>query len=108
MIWKTVQWPAAIVFVVLSYSVIYLLRPRFKGPALVLDYSRLGIWCVSMASGFCRIPLISAFLNTDSAVYGSLGALMILLVWLYVTALAFLVGGAVNAEIERAATTNVA
>jgi uncharacterized BrkB/YihY/UPF0761 family membrane protein len=29
---------------------------------------------------------------------------MILLIWLYVTGFAFLIGGVINAEIERAAT----
>jgi membrane protein len=43
------------------------------------------------------------FFNTYSASYGSLGAVMILLVWLYVTGLAFLIGGQINAEIESAA-----
>ena len=44
------------------------------------------------------------FFNTYSALYGSVGALMILLVWLYVTGFTFLMGGEINAEIERAAT----
>jgi membrane protein len=44
------------------------------------------------------------FFNTYSATYGSLGAVMVLLVWLYATAFAFLIGGAINAEIGRAIT----
>ena len=54
------------------------------------------------ASGGFRLYL--HFFNTYTATYASLGALMILLVWLYVTGLAFLVGGEINAEIERVVT----
>src|SRR5258708_37117892 len=60
------------------------------------------LWLASSA-GF---RLYLHFFNTYTATYASLGAVMILLVWLYVTGLAFLVGGEINAEIERAATAN--
>lgn len=43
------------------------------------------------------------FFNTYSKTYGSLGAAIILMVWLYLTAFAFLVGGEINAAIEHAA-----
>jgi len=42
------------------------------------------------------------FFNTYSRTYGSLGAVMILLMWLYVTSFSFLVGGEINAQIEHA------
>jgi membrane protein len=42
------------------------------------------------------------WINDYTLLFGSLGALVILLVWLYVTGLAFLIGGEINANIERA------
>jgi membrane protein len=43
------------------------------------------------------------FFNNYTVTYGSLGAVIILMIWFYVTGLAFLVGGEINAEIEHAA-----
>ena len=41
------------------------------------------------------------FFDNYSVSYGSLGAMMILLVWLYATGLAWYIGAEINAEIER-------
>ena len=43
------------------------------------------------------------FYNTYSVVYGSLGAVIILLLWFYLTGVTILIGGEVNAIIEQAA-----
>jgi membrane protein len=58
------------------------------------------VWLVASV-GF-RIYL--RIFNSYSLSYGSLGAVMILLAWLYATGLAFLIGGEINAEIDRAIT----
>jgi membrane protein len=108
LIWKTVQWPAAILFVVMSYSVIYYCGPDLKERHWhwITPGSAFGAFLWLLASVGFRVYL--HFLNTYSASYGSLGAVMILLAWLYVTGLAFLIGGSINAEIERAATQPLA
>jgi membrane protein len=102
LLWKTIQWPAAILFIVVSYSLIYYCGPNLK--------ERRWHW-ITPGSAFAALLWLLAslgfriylhFFNTYSAVYGSLGAVMILMVWLYVTGFAFLVGGEINAEIERA------
>jgi len=42
-----------------------------------------------------------SYFNTYAATYGSLGAVIILLLWLYLTALVILIGGAVNAILDE-------
>ena len=43
------------------------------------------------------------FYNNYSVVYGSLGAVIILMLWFYMTGVTILIGGEVNAIIEQAA-----
>ena len=57
----------------------------------------MALWLLA-SMGF-RIYL--HFFNTYTATYGSLGAVTILLLWLYITGFAILVGGEVNWVIEN-------
>ena len=102
-IWKALQWPAAVFFVLASYSLIYFFGPdlRERRWFWITPGSAFGglVWLVASV-GF-RVYL--HFFDSYSALYGSLGAAMILLAWLYVTGLAFLIGAEINAEIERVA-----
>jgi membrane protein len=43
------------------------------------------------------------FFNNYSVTYGSLGAVIILLTWFYITGLMLLLGAEINSEIEAAA-----
>ena len=99
--WK---WLVAIFVVTVSCSLIYHYGPDLKErrrwswftPGLVIGAF---VW-LAASFGF-RMYL--HFFNNYSYSYGSLGAVMILMVWLYVAGLAYLIGGEINAEIERAA-----
>ncbi len=103
MVWKGMQWVSAVLFVILSFSLIYYCGPTLRQRRWfwVTPGSMFGAFLWLAASAGFRVYL--HFFNTYTATYGSLGAVMILLVWLYVTGLAFLIGGEINAEIERAA-----
>src|SRR5580692_7653291 len=99
---KALQWPAAALFVVFSYALIYSCGPNAgrRRWYWITPGSAFGAFLWLAASAGFRIYL--RHFNTYSAIYGSLGALIILMVWLYVAGLAFLIGGEINANIERA------
>jgi membrane protein len=100
-LWQLADWPIALFLILFSLALIYCVgpdvRPRLR---LLTPGSILGglVWII--ASLVLRVYL--HFFNTYSKSYGSLGAVMVLLLWLYITGLAILLGGEINAEIERA------
>ncbi|MGH9512361.1 MAG: YihY/virulence factor BrkB family protein [Terriglobales bacterium] len=101
--WKILQWPAALFFIVVSFSLVYYFGPNLheRHWYWVTPGSIFGVLLWLSASAIFRGYL--HFFNTYSRTYGSLGAVIILLVWFYVTGLAFLIGGEINAAIEHAA-----
>ena len=101
--WNIAQWPIAIAFVTFSFSLIYYFGPDLEEQHWywITPGSILGVAIWIGASFAFRTYL--HFFNTYSRTYGSLGAVMILLMWLYVTGFAFLLGGEINAQIEHAA-----
>lgn len=100
---KILQWVLALAFVVFAFATIYYYAPNvheqhwyWLTPGSVVG---VAIWAI--ASTGLRVYL--HFFNSFSKTYGSLGAVIILMLWFYVTGLAFLIGSQINATIEHAA-----
>lgn len=101
--WRAVEIIVALVFVIVSFSLIYYYGPDLKEQHWywITPGSVIGVLLWVAASFAFRAYL--HFFNSYSRTYGSLGAAMILLMWLYITGFAFLIGGEINAQIEHAA-----
>jgi len=106
--WKLVQWPIALAFMLLAFALIYYFAPdvRKQNWEWISPGSVIGVvlWLlVSFAfKGYLH------FFDSYSKTYGSLGAVIVLMLWLYLTGAAVLVGGEINAEIENAAAERIA
>jgi membrane protein len=103
--WKILQWPVLLVFMLTAFGLIYYWAPdlhdqdwRWVTPGAVIAVT---IWLI-ISFGF-RIYL--HFFDSYSKSYGSLGAVIVLMLWLYLTGAAVLIGGEINSEIENAAAT---
>ena len=101
--WRILQWPIALFFVSLVASAVYYAAPNVKqrawqwlSPGSL--FATLG-WIA--ASGLLR--LYFHFFTGYAKTYGSLGAVMVLLVWLYLTGCMLLLGAEVNMVLEHAA-----
>jgi membrane protein len=99
--WKVLQWPLSFAAMFLSFSVIYYFGPDLTErkwywvtPGAVTG---VALWLVA-SLGF---RLYLHFFNSYSATYGSLGAVIILMLWLYITGFAVLIGGELNWIIEN-------
>lgn len=96
----TIRWIIIAFFLLLGFALIYYFGPdveqkfRFITPGSVVGVVLLGLTSLAF-----RI-YISNFSNYD-ATYGSLGAVIILMVWLYISGLVILIGSEINALIER-------
>jgi membrane protein len=101
--WKIVQWPIVFASMILAFALIYYFAPNVREQSWqwLTPGSALGVVIWLLVSLAFRLYL--HFFNSYSKTYGSLGAVIILMLWLYFTGAAILTGGEVNAEIENAA-----
>jgi membrane protein len=99
---RLVSWTLSSVVLALTFAVLYYWAPdadmrwHWITPGAVIGI--VG-WLVA-SLGF---RLYLHYFNSYSVTYGSLGAVVILLMWFYITGLMLLVGAEVNSQIEAAA-----
>jgi len=101
--WKVLQWPIAFAFLFVAFDLIYYFAPDLRNPKWrwITPGALVAIILWLLVSLGLRAYL--HFFNSYSATYGSLGALIILMLWFYLTGAAILIGGEINSEIESAA-----
>ena len=99
--WWVLQWPVVFVFVVTAVGLVYYFAPDVEQDwvwitpgAILATLLWLGI---SLA-----LKLYYQLMPNANAAYGTIGGVMVLMLWFYVSGLALLLGAELNAEIEHA------
>jgi len=100
LLWPYLHWTIAVGFTVLAVEVLYFLAPNVKQRFLAtLPGAVLSVGCWIGLSYLLGI-YFRHFANFNKT-YGSLGAAIALMVWLYWTGFAMLVGAELNAELAK-------
>ena len=103
-LWVWLRWPLVILLLLLTFAVIYKVAPNIDQPfRFVTPGSVIGVlaWVVATL-GFSYY--VSNFANYG-ATYGSLGGIVVLLLYFYISAAVLLFGAEVNAVIVPANAT---
>jgi membrane protein len=101
-VWTAVNIPIVMFFVLVGIALVYYLAPaveqqwRWVTPGSVVA---LGLW-LAMSWG---LRLYVGRFADYNATYGSIGGIILLMLWLYLTGVVMLIGAEINAEIEHAA-----
>jgi membrane protein len=100
-LWWTLQWPVLIACMLAAFAVVLRLGPdihprrwTFVSPGAMLA---VPLWLAASAA----FSLYTSRFGSYNKTWGSLGAVIVMLTWLWLSALALLLGAEVNAEAER-------
>jgi membrane protein len=99
---RTLGWLVATAFLSLLFAIIYYFGPNVKVSQWrwLTPGSAFGMVGWLLASLGLRVYV--HYFNNYAATYGSLGTVIILLTWFYLSGLMLLIGGEINSEIEAA------
>ena len=100
-VWDIAKWPVLLVVVILMFSILYYATPNVKQPGFewVTPGSAFAVivWLIASALFALYVANFGAYDKT----YGTLGGVVTVLVWMWITNLALLFGLELNAERER-------
>jgi len=101
-VWRFAKWPALLVLVLVIFGVLYFAAPnaRVSGVRWVTGGALLALlaWIVASLLFALYVSNFSSYNKT----YGTLGGVVVFLLWMWLTNMAILLGAEFNAETERA------
>ena len=102
-VWSIAKWPIIVLFVITMISVLYYASPnaKLRGFKSVMPGAALAVVVWLVAS--LLFALYVANFGSYNKTYGTLGGIIIFLIWLWITNVAILLGAELNSERERTA-----
>src|SRR6188472_3238442 len=98
--WNIVKWPVLLILASLIIAALYWATPNVKQQFHLISPGSLFallIWIVATAGFSLYLSTIGSYNET----YGTLGGLIALLIWLWLSNIALLFGAELNSEVER-------
>jgi membrane protein len=100
-VWDIAKWPVLVVLVSIMIAVLYWAAPNVRQPGIRWispgSILAVAIWIVASAAFAFYVANFGSYNKT----YGSLGGVIIFLVWLWISNLAILLGAEFDAELTR-------
>jgi membrane protein len=98
------EWPVLMVFIMLILAVLYRYAPSRDEPQWQWASPGAIVATLLWLLGSIAFTVYVAHFGSYNKTYGSLGAIIVLLTWLYLSAYVVLLGAEINAEAERQTT----
>ena len=107
-LWNVLRWPLAFAVLLFFFALVYYAAPNVdqRDWKWVTPGSVVGAIAWLTLSGL--FALYTSFAGTYDKTYGSLAGAIVLLLWLYYSAMALLFGAELNAELDRQADIRAA
>ena len=102
-VWKIAQWPAAAVLLILALLCLYRFAPNIQEQKWKWLLPGSIVAAVIWVAVSVLFKIYVRHFSHFGLLYGSLGTLIILMFWFYLSGIAILVGGELNATLEDAA-----
>lgn len=99
-VWTIAQWMLAFVLVIVAVDLVYYFAPNADTPFVWITPGALlatGLWLLTSFGFKLYVENFASY----TAVQGTIGAVIVLLLWFYLSGFALLVGAELNAEIDK-------
>jgi membrane protein len=104
LLWRIIQWPVTVILLLFSFSLLYRFGPNLKNQRWQRSAPGAVVAIVLCAGSTVLLRIYQEHFGDSNRIYGGVAPVATLLLWLYFTGAAILIGGEANSEIEKSAS----